>query len=223
MTTLFLKKKKEKIKKILEEKYTETNIIIYFLLINHKLDNIIASLDDVIVIPEIANTIKKGYLTSEEQFVEMLKYIIDTFNNEFWFIRSNRNIILDCLINSKEAREILYSKKYLGDNQYIDYFFGLFQKMMVHSFQKIIIDSTIDMDMFLRESHLDSLRDEKKLYAVLKLICLCNCTSYQLIYLFDSNLDKRNKHFYTMQLEIILDRTYRLKNEALGFMENCYF
>ena len=73
---MFLKKKKEKIKKILEEKYTETNIIIYFLLINHKLDNIIASLDDVIVIPEIANTIKKGYLTSEEQFVEMLKYIL---------------------------------------------------------------------------------------------------------------------------------------------------
>ena len=34
VTTLFLKKKKEKIKKILEEKYTETNIIIYFLQFN---------------------------------------------------------------------------------------------------------------------------------------------------------------------------------------------
>ena len=77
--------------------------------------------------------------------------------------------------------------------------------------------------MFLRESHLDSLRDEKKLYAVLKLICLCNCTSYNLIYLFDNHINTSGKNFCLMQLEILLNRTYKLKDDALNFIHEGNF
>ncbi len=218
-----LKKKKEKIKKIIKNKYTETNIIIYFLLINHKLDNIIGNLDNIIVIPEIANTTKKGYLTSEEQLVVMLQYLIDTFNNEFWFIKVNRNIILDCLINSDEAKHLLYSKKYFGDNRYIDDFFAVFQRITTNILKKIINNSAVEVSDLLEDEQFKNLDDPKVLYHLLKLICLCNSTSYQLVYLFDTHYKKENQSFYTMQLEILLNRTCQLKNEALDFINNSYF
>ena len=38
--------KKEKLEKLILNNYTEINIIIYFLLVNHKLDDIIDKLDE---------------------------------------------------------------------------------------------------------------------------------------------------------------------------------
>ena len=40
-----MNKKLEKLEKLILKNYTEINIIIYFLLVNHKLDNIIEKLD----------------------------------------------------------------------------------------------------------------------------------------------------------------------------------
>ena len=84
--------KKKRLEKLILNNYTEINIIIYFLLINHKLDNIIEKLDDKEVTINQISVVKKGYLTSEEQLLDTLKYIIDCFDNEFWFIKTNRNI-----------------------------------------------------------------------------------------------------------------------------------
>lgn len=216
-------KKLEKLEKIILKNYTEINIIIYFLLVNHKLDNIIEKLDEQEVILEHSSVIKKGYLTSEEQLLDTLKYLIDCFDNEFWFIKTNRNIIIDCLINSPKAKELIYSKKYIGDNQYLDYFFELFQNIMIDNFKKILLYSNIDLKELFQKNHIQNLNDEKNIYRFLKLICLCNCTSYNLIYLFDNHINTTGKDFCLMQLEILLDRTYKLQDDALRFIHKGNF
>lgn len=210
--------KKKKLEKLILNNYTEINIIIYFLLINHKLDNIIEKLDDKEVTLNQISVVKKGYLTSEEQLLDTLKYIIDCFDNEFWFIKTNRNIIIDCLINSPRAKELIYSKKYIGDNQYIDYFFELFQNIMIDNFKKILLYSTIDLQEIFKKNKIKNLNDVKNVYRLLKLICLCNCTSYNLIYLFDNHINTTGKDFCLIQLEILFDRTYKLQEDALNFI-----
>lgn len=218
-----MNKKLEKLEKLILKNYTEINIIIYFLLVNHKLDNIIEKLDEQEVILEQSSVIKKGYLTSEEQLLDTLKYLIDCFDNEFWFIKTNRNIIIDCLIHSPRAKELIYSKKYIGDNQYIDYFFELFQNIMIDNFKKILLYSNIDLKELFQKNHIQNLNDEKNIYRFLKLICLCNCTSYNLIYLFDNHINTIGKDFCLMQLEILLNRTYKLQDDALSFIHKGNF
>ena len=155
--------KKEKLEKLILNNYTEINIIIYFLLVNHKLDDIIDKLDEKEVILEQSSVVKKGYLTSEEQLLDTLKYIIDCFDNEFWFIKTNRNIIIDCLIHSSKAQELIYSKKYVGDNQHLDYFFGLFQEIMIDNFKKILLYSTIDLQEIFEKNKIKDLDDKKEM------------------------------------------------------------
>lgn len=218
-----IRKKKEKLEKLILNNYTEINIIIYFLLVNHKLDNIIEKLDEEEVVLEQACVIKKGFLTSEEQLLDTLKYLIDCFDNEFWFIKTNRNIIIDCLVNSPKAQELIYSKRYIGDNQYLDYFFELFQNIMVDNFKKILLYSTIDLKEVFLKNNIKDLDDIKNIYKLLKLTCLCNCTSYNLIYLFDNHINTSGKNFCLMQLEILLNRTYKLKDDALNFIHEGNF
>ena len=215
--------KKKKLEKLILNNYTEINIIIYFLLVNHKLDDIIDKLDEKEVILEQSSVVKKGYLTSEEQLLDTLKYIIDCFDNEFWFIKTNRNIIIDCLIHSSKAQELIYSKRYIGDNQYLDYFFELFQNIMVDNFKKILLYSTIDLKEVFLKNNIKDLDDIKNIYKLLKLTCLCNCTSYNLIYLFDNHINTSGKNFCLMQLEILLNRTYKLKDDALNFIHEGNF
>mgnify|MGYP004472113617 CR=1 FL=1 len=215
--------KKKKLEKLILNNYTEINIIIYFLLVNHKLDNIIDKLDEKEVILDQACVVKKGYLTSEEQLLDTLKYLIDCFDNEFWFIKTNRNIIIDCLIQSPKAQELVYSKKYVGDNQYLDYFFELFQDIMIDNFKKILLYSTIDLKEIFKKNKIKNLDDGKNIYRLLKLICLCNCTSYNLIYLFDNHINTLGKNFCLMQLEILFDRTDKLRGDALSFIHKGNF
>ncbi len=206
--------KKRKIEELLLNNYTEINITLYFLLIHHKLDKITENLDDFKVIPHSSSLEKKKFLSSEEQLLETLKYIIENFDREFWFIKLNRNIILDCLINNPQSRELIYSKKYIRDNQYLDYFFEEFQKIMISSFKKIILKSNLDLTDLFEKNEIANLDDTKKIYQLLRLICLCNCTCYNLIYLFDNQIDTISTEFCSMQLEILLTKTYKLKKHA---------
>ena len=212
--------REKKIKKLLLNNYTEINITIYFLLIHHKLDKILENLDDTKVISPPCSLEKKKFLSSEEQLLEIIKYIVENFEREFWFIRLNRNIVLDCLLNNSQSKELIYSKIHIRDNQYLDYFFEEFQKITISNFKKILLRSNINTERLFQENKIKDWDDTKQIYQLLKLICLCNCTSYNLIYLFDNQVNTISPHFCSMQLEILLTRTSKLK-KSVSKIINC--
>ena len=203
---------------ILKQEPTETNIYIYFFLINNKLDNILKNLEETTINQNIPTLNQSKSKSSEEQLIEILKYLIDTFNKEFWFLQENRALILESLINSKAADELIHTKKYINDNQYIEYFFNEFQKILISIFQQIIKETNNEKKLFLKRKDQKILKDQEKLYHFLKEICFCNNTSYHLIYLFDNNFSLQQIPFYSIQLDILLKNTYQLKKENQSFL-----
>lgn len=213
-----IKTRKKKMQDILKQEPTETNIYIYFFLINNKLDNILKNLEETTINQNIPTLNQSKSKSSEEQLIEILKYLIDTFNKEFWFLQENRALILESLINSKAADELIHTKKYINDNQYIEYFFNEFQKILISIFQQIIKETNNEKKLFLKRKDQKILKDQEKLYHFLKEICFCNNTSYHLIYLFDNNFSLQQIPFYSIQLDILLKNTYQLKKENQSFL-----
>lgn len=213
-----IKTRKKKMQEILKQEPTETNIYIYFFLTNNKLDNILKNLEETTINQNIPNLNQSKSKSSEEQLIEVLKYLIDTFNKEFWFLQENRALILESLINSKAADELIHTKKYINDNQYIEYFFNEFQKILISIFQQIIKETNNEKKLFLKRKDKKILKDQEKLYHFLKEICFCNNNSYHLIYLFDNNFSLQQIPFYSIQLDILLKNTYQLKKENQSFL-----
>lgn len=213
-----IKTRKKKMQEILKQEPTETNIYIYFFLTNNKLDNILKNLEETTITQNIPTLNQSKSKSSEEQLIEVLKYLIDTFNKEFWFLQENRALILESLINSKAADELIHTKKYTNDNQHIEYFFNEFQKILISIFQQIIKETNNEKKLFLKRKDKKILKDQEKLYHFLKEICFCNNTSYHLIYLFDNNFSLQQIPFYSIQLDILLKNTYQLKKENQSFL-----
>ena len=215
-----LKKRKEILKEITLSNCTEENATILFLLLSDELDFLIQGLNDRKTVIRLHNMSEKKYLTSEEQFVRTLSYLIESFDRDFWFIQNNRMIILKCLIHSDEAKEILYSKKYLGDNENISYYTLLFQKLILENFIKNIKNSNQNVKDLLDKLKIKEFNYSKELYSLFRVICLCNCNSYHLIYLFHHASNDESHDFYQMQLEIMLNRTIKLKKRAYSFLKD---
>lgn len=213
-----IKTRKKKMQEILKQEPTETNIYIYFFLTNNKLDNILKNLEETTITQNIPTLNQSKSKSSEEQLIEVLKYLIDTFNKEFWFLQENRALILESLINSKAAAELIHTQKYTNDNQHIEYFFNEFQKILISIFQQIIKETNNEKKLFLKRKDKKILKDQEKLYHFLKEICFCNNTSYHLIYLFDNNFSLQQIPFYSIQLDILLKNTYQLKKENQSFL-----
>lgn len=77
---------------------------------------------------------KKSYLTSEEQFIEVIEHIISRFNTDFWFLRKNGNTFIECILTRKDILPLLFSKKYIGDNSYIPYYTLEVKKSLYYEF-----------------------------------------------------------------------------------------
>lgn len=79
-------------------------------------------------------------------------------------------------------------------------------------------DNQIDLDSF----NINDIKDVDLLYQTLRLLCLCNCNSFGLLYIFDASIIKENKDMYCWQLEMLIERTYKIKNLAIDFLESIY-
>ena len=74
-------KKKKILRIVLNSKYIQNKNLIFTFLLGDTLDNYINSLDDNKVNIKINTVIKKGYFTSEEQFLSILDSFITYLSN----------------------------------------------------------------------------------------------------------------------------------------------
>lgn len=154
------------------------SFIIRFLL-EDILDSYIEKLDDDIVLIEIDSFVKKGYLTSEEQFISILDNFITYFLDIVSDVNFGENIFKVC-INTK-VWDIFLDKKYFYDNDNMEYFYynlNLLKDDLIYELDSL----ALDMNRF----DVKRKGDVKKVATLLSDICFVNKSrSYMLFSLFN--------------------------------------
>lgn len=221
--------RKRLLRKIIKKDGNLNSAIILIMLNNNTLDSIIEKLDNQ---PTKTNTnclVKKGYLTSEEQLIEILHHILFRFNVDFWYLKKYGNFIVESVICYEETLPLLLSKKYLGDNSFISFYDLWFKKVCIINFIKILktIDCSEIICQFLQDYkinpqnfNLNDIKDVNKLYEAIRIICLCNCNEYGLLYLFDTHINENTRYMFQIQIEQLLEKTYQLKELAQELLKN---
>lgn len=218
MIKLYLKRKN--LLKIAERNSDEISAFIYILISSKYLDNLILNIGDQKVMTNSKAIHKKGYLTANEQFIDILWHFINTFYNEFWYIGSNKNFIIKMLLANEDITTLLYSKKYWGDNDNINYFKYQIRKAIVNNFLIILrkIDESSLVEEFLKSKsiNLDKIslnkpKDTDKLFIALKELCCGSPSEYVTLYLFDNRIDSKVKDQYLIQIERLIENYYKRK------------
>lgn len=154
------------------------SFIIRFLL-EDTLDSYIEKLDDDIVLIEIDSFVKKGYLTSEEQFISILDNFITYFLDIVSDVNFGENIFKVC-INTK-VWDIFLDKKYFYDNDNMEYFyyhFNLLKDDLIYELDSLALD--------INRFDVKRKGDVKKVATLLNDICFVNKSrSYMLFSLFN--------------------------------------
>lgn len=212
--------RKKIMKKTIEKNFTENSSFIYLLITTGKLDPIIEQLDEEDIVLNTTSLIPKGYLTSEEQFLMVIEHIIHRIHIDFWFLKRSGNTITTFILTDKHSTPLLLSKKYIGNSEFISYYDLEVKKACIISFYHTLmyIDKTDLINTFLEENQisledfdLDNIDHINRLYQCFRLICLCNCNTYELMYLFGETITENNRSMYSFQIEELIKMTYQRK------------
>lgn len=128
-----LKNKKENLKYISLNGRYDYDTIVYKILKEDSLDQMIKKIDQV----PVPCDVKPDKLTSsEEQFVQLLDRFVDWFRDDFPTLSSFSEFIIEEIIetNYNEMEQYLLSKHYLGDNNYIPFFQKSINKIIINNF-----------------------------------------------------------------------------------------
>lgn len=202
-------KKKKILRIVLNSEYIQNKNLIFTFLLGDTLDNYIKSLDDNKVNIKINTVIKKGYFTSEEQFLSILDSFITYLSNILNNITLLEKIFSMCVNN--EHGKVLLSKKYIFDNDNINYFYNKFNLMIINNFYNNLLIlkneltyelDTIDID--LNKFNINNSKDVKKITRILGDICFVNTDrEYMLLSLFNS-INKINNKILLDHFEILI-------------------
>lgn len=202
-------KKKKILRIVLNSEYIQNKNLIFTFLLGDTLDNYIKSLDDNKVNIKINTVIKKGYFTSEEQFLSILDSFITYLSNVLNNITLLEKIFSMCVNN--EHGKVLLSKKYIFDNDNINYFYNKFNLMIINNFYNNLLIlkneltyelDTIDID--LNKFNINNSKDVKKITRILGDICFVNTDrEYMLLSLFNS-INKINNKILLDHFEILI-------------------
>lgn len=225
-----LVQRKKKLEKIIKEKFDECSSLSFLLVHTGKLDSVINLLDDEETITDTTCLVKKGYLTSEEQFVSVLEYIIQIINNEFWFL-VDKNTIIEAILCFDISLDLLLSKKYIGNNKFMEFYEYGVKKICISNFYDVLkfVDRTDLIDSFLinhqinvNSFDINDKGDIVNLFNLLKLVAICNFNSYHLLYLFNTDMNDENKEMFEIQIEILIEKTIERENMAKDILNSFY-
>ena len=189
----FIKKKKEIIKNTLN--MDSVGRTINFYVESGFLDSIIKELNDDESIPNVLvleNT-KKGYLTSIQQFCEILAHLQRSFDKSFPAIYEKEKYF-EMLIRDK-IPEFLLSKKYIGDADNVSYYKleveKFFTENMYANIKLIYSDyKCLFKKLKIQENMtLDDYDNVHNLFIFMKELVWCNYDKPQLEYVFSTLLD----------------------------------
>jgi len=230
MDTKTIKIRREKLKKLINKDQNEYSALMYFLISNNKLDLVINQMNDINIIPNTTCIVKKGYLTTEEHFLSVLYHVINIINTDFWIVRKKNNII-EYMLTHPNSSKILLSKKYIGNNDFIPYYLYNIKKLCIYGLCDIlkfvyktgtIIRFFKDNDIDIFNFNLTRKKDVENIYNTLILICICNYSSYGLYYIFNFNVDEKMRDMCTTQLEMLIEKTEKIKDKASEFLKLFY-
>ena len=129
--------KKNNLLKIVKNQrtYDYSSYLIEKLIKEKKLNHLIEKIDDIKVKLPNSNIEKKDYFNGEEQFISILDKFIHYFKGTFIM----PDVISDCSIRNiltinNPNLDFLFSKVYVYDNNYIEYFKNQFNRAIVYSF-----------------------------------------------------------------------------------------
>lgn len=185
-----LEDRKNKLKDVaLNMQYCNNGGMIYKLINEGVLDNAIKMLDDKSVDLKCSSIVKKGYLTANEQFVDMLNNFIHYLDFDFSVLGSRKVAIIEALFENSTPKFVL-CKNYWGDNAYIPYFTFNIRKFIVQGFyENIKILFPVYKELFKENGisnklNLKKEKDLEKIYYFLKDILWCNYDYFGNYFLF---------------------------------------
>lgn len=207
--------KRNELIKLAQENTDDVNMIIYVFAINKKFDSLLKKLDDKIVKTNVNSIVKKGYLTSVEHFYQVLYHFINYISTKFWFVSNHKNYIVEKIINTNEAKEVLFHKEYIHDNNTIPYYKYHFNRAIVSNFYRFLRTIPISEEIYtflkkheinLENFTLNNENDINTLFNVLRLICICNNHNFGLLYIFDYKYNPKGIHHISGNFEGLIDR-----------------
>lgn len=237
-------RKKQLKKKIINNKNIQYNFLIIKLLEKKSLDNLITQITNTKVKLEITSLTKKNYLTANEQFLSLLNNFIYIFKENFYFLNTNIDYIIELLLQNEKHTKFLLSKRYIGDNNNLTYYSQNIKKLIVSGFyyniRKLSKKSDI-INLFIKEKKINTrknlLNSQKGLdilYNSLLDLAICNAKTTNNSLLFESinhyinltnqkynNLNANNKEIiydhYIKQWELMINN-YNLKKDATNLL-----
>lgn len=238
-------KRKEDIKKLLLEESVSSYGRIYQLIQTGKLDKIIDKINDEKTETIVSSIVKKGYLTGNEQFLDIIANFICFFDRYFPTI-SHRDYILECIFDSDYIPDFLLCKKYWGDNDNIPYFIYQIKRYVIYNFSLTIkkIGNHFNKNVLsLLNNKIDiDLNDEEevnKIFDLIQNICWTNINSYSLIFLFSNwnksllsleEMMKKNNNDISRTVEVVSENfithfeivfdNYKKNKSILNYVKN---
>lgn len=239
------KSRKEVIKNLLLRKAVGGYGRIYQLVETGKLDKIILKIDDRKTETLVSSITPKGYLTGNEQFLDVLSNFISLFDRFFPMV-SYRDYLLECIFDNDEIPEFLLCKKYWGDNDNIPYFTFQMKRYIVFNFSKTLKEINNGLNIEIRKYFdnkvsidIDNENDIDWLFEKIHNLCWTNVNCYSVIHLFGNwgksfksmtkmmkkngktMLDAANvvNENYIMHLDILCDNYFKNK-KILSFVKN---
>lgn len=195
-------KKRKIIRTIKKSHILNYKIITLNLVHSSSLDDTINLLNNEKIITNNSSLIKKGHLTSEEQFISIIDNFVTYFFNIFGTI-NDLNIISLCLNSDKN--KTLLSKKYFYDNNYIECYTQSYNLMIVNNFHHNALKFKNELKSEFKLANLkfakNDLKNTKKINNLVNLLeelCFVNKNNYSLLSLFtvaDENYDMHLKQW----------------------------
>ena len=185
------------------------------------LDKFINKLDNDLVIINYCTYKNKKYLTAEEQFLQMLDNYITFFNHKFTFAILRETILK--LIFTNNDNEFLLCKKYLGDNNQINYFNQNYILFTIETFYKncqklynFLEKDLNSIDININQININN--DAQKILDILIKLCILNKDNYDIIYLFndiDNTINTKAKNNDKVSINNSIYNTYIIQWKSL--------
>lgn len=125
------KKRKNELMELVLKKGSAFDGIIYRIIQNGYLDKVINKITDERVKTPTTSITKKGYLTGNEQFLDILNSFIAYFDRIFTPVMYKEACV--SFVLEKETPKFLLSKKYCHDNDNLDEFILEYKRLMVNN------------------------------------------------------------------------------------------
>lgn len=218
--------------------------LIIKLLDNGSLNKLIKEITKSNTKVNVNSFIRKSHLSGNEQFLILLENFISEFKNDFYFLNENFDYIVGVLLQNESKNSYLLCKNYIGDNNFIDYFYYNIRKLIIRGFYsniKFLAKRSEIISFFAKDNHIDLKRNFINeelgidiLYDLLNKMSICNVKSINCFLLFEnidsyieqvakkSNINRKEIEsslydFYVEQWEVMIDN-YNHKKEALEIL-----